>query len=447
MLDLLGKGHRLCDGIDRRSFLRVGSLGLSGLSLPGLLAARESNAAMKDTAVILFWMAGGPSHHDTFDPKPEAISEVRGPFKAIGTNVAGLQVTELLPELAKRADRYSLVRSLHHKLGVHDDASHWVQTGYPLLNARANGQQHPAQGAVVSALSGPRRAGMPAYVCIPESYRRHLGFYQGASYLGGVHDPVDGGGDPALGNYAPPEFTLPRSIPLARAARRRDLHRSLDGLNRELEQSVGAGALDPFQEKAFELVLGADVRKAFDVSAEPDALKQRYGQHAFGQGALLARRLVEAGVTFVTINLYEKDVDWWDDHYVIEKNLRKRLPPFDRALSTLLDDLKERGLAEKVLVAAFGEFGRGPRIDSYAGRSHWPGAMTAFLSGGGLRGGCTVGATSADGGEPSDRPLTPGDLLATIYRVVGIDPTATVQDRLGRPNLISNGGAPIAELF
>lgn len=444
VLELFGRTVR-AGGVCRRSFLRVGSLGLGGLTLPAVLRQRQALAApdRKDTAVILFWMAGGPSHIDTWDMKPAAPAEVRGPFKPIPTRVPGLTLCDLLPRQAALADRFSLVRSLRHTLSVHDDASHWVQTGYPLPQARTRGQLYPAQGAAVSRARGPNKPGLPAYVCIPEAYHSQQGFYQAAAYLGRTHDPVNAGADPKLGNYRRPEFALPADVTLPRLSDRRELLRAFDGLHRRAD---GRG-LDGTHREAFELVAGPRARDAFDLSREPDRLHDRYGRHAWGQAALLARRLAEAGSTFVTINLYEKDVDWWDDHAGIEKNLRRRLPPFDQSLSALVEDLHDRGLSDRVLVAAFGEFGRGPRIDAQAGRGHWPGAMTALLSGGGVRGGRVVGATSADGGSVRDRPLGPGDLLATIYRVLGIDPETTFPDAQARPVRLVDEGSAIRELF
>ncbi len=439
---------RLCDGTSRRSFLKVGSLGLAGLALPEVLSARDAQAAeRRDTAVILFWMAGGPSHIDTYDMKPDAPAEVRGPFRSITTNVPGIDVCELLPRHARIADKFSIVRSLHHEHSVHDDASHWVQTGYPLLNARARGQQQPAQGAVVSQVRGANRPGMPAYVCIPEAYSTPKGFYQAATYLGARHNALAACGDPALGNYRVPEFTLPQELTPARLESRRELLASIDELARRADSDGTTAAMSDVQQRAFELVTGRAARTAFDLSREPDALRDRYGRHFWGQSALLARRLVEAGVTFVTINLYEADVDWWDDHTTIEKNLRTRLPKYDQALCTLIEDLHERGLADRVLVAAFGEFGRGPRIDKGAGRGHWPGAMSALLSGSGVRGGRIVGSTSADGGRVKDRPLGPGDLLATMYRSLGIDHNLALADRQNRPVRLIETGEPISELF
>ena len=446
MLELFGRNFRLCDGVTRRSFLKVGALGLGGLSLPSLLAARPA-PARRDTAVILFWMAGGPSHIDTYDMKPSAPLEVRGPFRPMQTRLPGFQVCELMPRHARTADKFSIIRSIRHELGVHDDASHWVQTGYPLLNARERGQQQPAQGAVVSHLRGPVRADMPAYVCLPEAYSSPQGFYQKAASLGARHDPVNGGGDPTLGNYRMAEFAMPREVTLDRLHDRRTLVQHMDHLRRNVETSDVAQGMSVSQRRAFDLITGQRAREAFDVSREPLPLRERYGKHAWGQATILARRLVEAGVTFVTINLYERDVDWWDDHYVIEQNLRRRLPIFDQALGTLIEDLHERGLSDRVLVAAFGEFGRTPRIDSLAGRSHWPRAMSALLSGGGIREGQIIGATTSDGGEPRDRHLGPGDLLATIYRVLGIDTETMLPDRQNRPMHLVQAGQPIAELF
>lgn len=449
MLEIRGRTSQLCDRVCRRSFLKIGSLGFAGLSLPEVLRVRRAQAASarRDTAVILFWMAGGPSHIDTYDTKPNATAEIRGPFATIPTSLPGLSVCELLPGHTRIADKLSIVRSLHHEHSVHDDASHWVQTGYPLFNARQQGQQHPAQGAVVSTLHGSNRPGIPPYVCIPEAYNSRKGFYQRAAYLSARYNPLNAGGDPSLGNYRAPEFTLPADLTLARLRTRRELLKQVDQLVSRAEAGGALRAMDEVQRQAFDLVTGVQAREAFDVAREPAALREKYGRHAWGQSALLARRLVEAGVTFVTINLYEADVDWWDDHYTIEKNLRKRLPMFDQTLTALIEDLHERGLAQRVLVAAFGEFGRAPRIDKQAGRGHWPRAMSALLSGGGIRPGQVVGATTADGGEPADRPLLPGDLLATIYRVLGIDHESFLPDRQNRPIRLVESGEPIAELF
>jgi hypothetical protein len=449
MLEVRGKNFQLCDGLVRRSFLKIGALGIGGLSLPDLLAIRQAQAAnqRRDTAVILFWMAGGPSHIDTYDTKPQATEQIRGPFRSIKTNQPSIEVCDQLPRHAKLADKFTLVRSLHHHLAVHDDASHWVQTGYPLLNARERGQLNPSQGSVVSYVRGGNERDIPPYVCIPEGYNSRRGFYQSASFLGARYHPLAAGGDPTLGKYRSPEFALAADMTLPRLEHRRELLDTLNGLVDKVERRGALEAMTPVQQQAFELVAGPKAREAFDLSREPIALREKYGRHAWGHSALLARRLIEVGVSFVTINLYEADVDWWDDHTTVEKNLRARLPKYDQALMTLIEDLHDRGLADRVLVAAFGEFGRSPRVDDKAGRGHWPRAMSALLSGGGIQNGRVIGSTVADGGEPKDRPLGPGDLSASIYRVLGIDHELFVRDPQNRPIRIIESGEPIKELF
>jgi len=449
MLHLTGEVLPSSAAISRRGFLTVGGLTPLGLGLSQVMTARRAKAESNrsQTSAILFFLAGGPSHIDMYDRKPDQVEEVRGPFGGIQTNVPGLDVCDLMPRHAGIADKISVVRSITHRLGVHDDATHWLQTGYPLLNARQQGQQNPSQGSVVSYYRDDGAQQIPPYVCIPEDYRRHAGFYEAAAFLSSRHNALNAGGDPSLGNYRPPEFTLPKDVSPSRMTNRRDLFRSLDQLYRQVTSERQFAELDAVQQQAFELVCGAKARQAFDLSREPDSLRERYGRHAYGQSALLARRLVEAGASFVTINLYEKDVDWWDDHYTIEKNLRKRLPIYDQALAALIEDLHDRGLSDNVLVAAFGEFGRAPKIDKNAGRGHWPKAMHAVLSGGGIRPGQIVGSTTANGGEPRDRPLKPEDLLATIYKTLGIDHQTTVPDRQNRPIPILPEGEPIRELI
>lgn len=436
--------------IDRRGFLRYGMFGAAGASLATLGGAASASAAaepFREKAAILFFLAGGPSHIDTYDMKPDAVETIRGPFRPIATNVSGLEVCELLPHHARIADQYSIIRSVTHNLAVHDDATHWVQTGYPLLNARARGQTHPAQGAVVASLRGLGEVGLPPYVCVPEDYRTHAGFYEGPAFLGRRYLPLNAGGDPSLGNYRPPEFHPPEGMTLPRLNDRQALLASLDKLAAHADQVAQWKELSDAQRDALTLTTSAQARQAFDLSREPAAVRDRYGNHAYGQSALLARRLVEAGVSFVVINLYEKDIDWWDDHYTIEKNLRKRLPVYDQALTTLIEDLGERGLLSRTLVGAFGEFGRAPYVVAGGGREHWPRAMSALLCGAGLRGGQVVGSTTPDGGLPHDRPLAPGDLLATIYHAIGVDPQTTVPDLQHRPIPILPEGRPIRELI
>jgi hypothetical protein len=382
-----------------------------------------------------------------YDMKPKAAAEVRGPFRPIETALPGLLVNEHMPRHARLADRMSVIRSLTHHLAVHDDGSHWMQTGYPLLDARARGQQNPCEGSVVSRLRGPGRPGMPAYVCVPEDYQTHLGFYQTAAYLGKRHDALNASAGSRSEKYRGASFVPPLEVTAERLRDRRQLLDSFDAWRRHADASDRLRDADDVQQYAFELMGSRQAREAFDLSREPARQHDRYGRHLWGQAALLARRLVEAGVTFITINFYEKDVDWWDDHYKIEQNLTRRLPPYDQALCALIEDLHERGQGSRVLVAAYGEFGRTPRIDKNAGRGHWPKAMSAVLAGGGIRPGQIVGATTPDGGEPSHRPLKPGDLLATIYHTLGVNHRETLPDRLGRPIPLVPEGEPIRELI
>jgi hypothetical protein len=427
----------------RRSLLQIGAGSLAASVVSSQAAAAGTR---RDTAVILFWLAGGPSHIDMYDLKPRAAAEVRGPFQPIATSLPGFDVCELMPRHAAISKHLSVVRSITHDLAVHDDGSHWMQTGYPLVNARARGQQHPCEGAVVSACRGANRSGMPAYVCIPEDYQTHMGFYQAATYLGKRHDAFNSGYGSYGGKSARPSFQLPEAVTRARFDERRELLTSIDRLREHGGSEVGYRQLDEVQQLAFEYVGGTAIHDALDTAKESDTTWNSYGRHRWGEAALMARRLVEHGVAFVTINFYEKDVDWWDDHYTIEKNLRRRLPLYDQAFAALVTDLHERGLSDRVLVAAYGEFGRAPRIDSNVGRGHWPKAMTAVLTGGGLRGGQIVGSTTNDGGEPHDRPLAPGDLLATLYHALGINPQSTLPDRQQRPIPLVPAGVPIREL-
>jgi uncharacterized protein (DUF1501 family) len=420
--------------MNRRLFLGLSPF---GLTLPGLLQARAEQKASRrrGTSVILYWMAGGPSHIDTYDLKPGAPSEVRGPFKPIATRVPGMSLCELLPRQARIADRFSIVRSFSHFNGDHNDASHFVQTGHHVFKVMGRGQLYPAQGAVVSKLRGSGPGRIPPYVCIPQPYSPHLGFFQSAGYLGADHGPVTGGGEPAYrGKVQEPGFNSHPEVGPARLADRQLLLRRLS-----------KGGLDAHRQ-AFDLMASDRVRRAFDISSEPSRLREKYGQHPWGRAALRARRLVEAGSSFVTINHYEADVDWWDDHTDIEKNLRRRLPLYDQALAALIEDLHGRGMSQDVLVVACGEFGRSPRVDAQAGRGHWPKAASVLLSGGGIKGGRVLGATSSNGGEVRDRPVSPGDLLATIYHCLGIDPSGTLDDPQGRPIQLASG-TPVRELF
>jgi hypothetical protein len=333
----------------------------------------------------------------------------------------------------------------HHEAN-HPDASHLVQTGYHEANVQFRGQIYPAQGSVVAKLRGANHPKMPPYVCVPDAYFARQGFFQLGASLGRQFDPINSGGEPAFRFTSPgPSFGLPTDITLPRSDDRRMLLQQLDGLRRETSPAIEQ--LDRLYQRAFELITSREAQLAFDLSREPLRVREKYGLNPWGRGSLLARRLVEAGVTFVTVNHYEADVDWWDDHYTIEKNLRRRLPPFDQALAALIEDLYARGLSERVLLVAMGEFGRAPRIDKLAGRGHWSRAMSVLLSGGGLKHGRVIGATTSNAGEPATHAYSPGDLLATIYQFLGIDPTHMIPDRQNRPVRLVDSGTPIRELI
>jgi len=445
--------------VNRRGFLQVGGLGVGGLSLANLNRARAAGVASRNgRAVILFFQAGGASQLDTYDPKPGAAPDIRGPFPPIETTLPGWQCCELLPHHARIARHVSLVRSITHNLPVHDDATHWLQTGYPLLNARQRGQTHPSQGSVVSKMRGVNQRGLPPYVCIPEDYRSHLGFYEGAAYLGQRHVALNAGGDPSLGNYRPPESTPPTSVTLPQLEDRQQLLRSLDRLARGVELCEGWGEYDEVQREALRLTTGSAARQAFDLTGEPASVRERYGRHAYGQSALLARRLVEAGTRVVEVNwpkVANSDNHSWDVHTGLSDRMRRQSAPMlDAALSALLEDLDQRGLLQETLVVAVGEFGRSPKrgvstsgnSNSDDGRDHWPYCYTGVIAGGGTKRGYVHGKSDDTGSAPSDNPVHPGELLASIYHAVGLYPRRTVYNHLNQPREMVKNDA-VMEFF
>jgi len=460
--------HRSCD---RRTWLKLGGLSLGSLvagpdpSLSRLFAAQEApHPANRDFSVILFWANGGPSHIDTFDLKPNAPSEIRGPFKPIPTNIPGLQINERLPELARLADKFAIVRSLHHNRAEHSGGTHRFLTGYPSLAANLQNAEFPDIGSIVAReLNG--RCEVPPYI-------GNTKFYGGGpGYLGPAYAPFQPAGNPltstGANTYDPVPLYLSRETggalwlgaDGALALRRRDdLLKNLDALPRALDRS-GLEPFDRFQRRAVELLAGPRVRDAFDLSHEPERVRQRYGHTDWGKDLLTARRLVEAGVRFVqcqaNLRLKCSDLTTWDDHSVnvdIFQAMAERFPIFDRCVSALVDDLSQRGLDRQVLFVFCGEFGRTPKIENQdqsrrPGRDHWPRAMSVLLAGGGLRMGQVIGATDARGGEPTQCALDSNCLLATIYHRFGIDTTHTYTDRSGRPLAILPSGEPIRALI
>jgi hypothetical protein len=444
---------------DRRSLLRLGVLGASGLALPELLrhearAVEAGRSPDRERSVIILWMRGGPSQHDMWDPKPEAPAEIRGEFAPIATSVPGVQLTELLPLTAARMHKWALVRSLHHRpedgnVG-HSDGDQVCFTGYPARPGDADTNVMPSVGAYVARYQQALRPELPAWVMIPRMVPG-----TGPAWLGSAFGPFETQADPANHDipFRAPNFTPPPGVDVARVEQRAKLLGAID----RLERSRAMHAVDAFQGQALDILTGGAAQRAFDLESEPRGLRERYGfQEAFdprdptrcgapnwAQRMLLARRLVEAGVRLVTV-----DLRWWDFHVQgFDSQRRGFLPRWDQAYSALIDDLESRGMLDKTLVVAWGEIGRTPRVNAQAGRDHWPGLFSAAFVGGGVRGGTIVGASDRTGSEPLRDAKIPHDVLATIYRHLGIDVTQTNIDPNGRPHPVLPHGRVIEELF
>jgi hypothetical protein len=435
--------------------------------LAQVLAAEETNRRHQDFSVILFWANGGPSHLETFDLKPDAPAEIRGPFRPIRTNVPGMSITELLPRLAKMADKFTLVRSLHHNRGQHSGGTHRFLTGYSSIKSDLNDSEYPDIGSVVAKRLEGQAGDVPSYVGNTKFYG------SGPAYLGPAYAPFMPSPSPlsSTGNntYDPvPLYLTPQSqaslalsLDGALTLRRRyGLLQALDTLPRQLERPEALDAFGTFQRRAVEMLAGRRTREAFELSREDVRTRQRYGDTHWGKSLLTARRLVEAGVRFVQCQAGFRlrpeigVTSNWDDHSVnsdIFKAYAAKLPYLDQSVSALIEDLYQRGLDGNVLFIFCGEFGRTPRIeyqnpDHRPGRDHWPRAMSVLLAGGGLKMGQVVGATNPRGEEPSRRAMDSNCLLATIYRRFGIDTSHVFHDRAGRPIPILPYGEPIAEL-
>lgn len=447
--------------LDRRSFLKAGILGTMGLSLGDVLRAEaqstQSGRPPKRTpSVIILWMRGGPSHIDTWDPKPDAPSEIRGEFRPLSTKIPGIQISEHLPLSARIMEKWSIVRSLHqpkhYGMADHSSGDQICFTGYP-AGTDVSRNVHPSCGSVVNRELQKDNPSLPAYVMIPRMVPG-----TDASYLGAATRPFETLADP--GDAAPfvvPNLGLPAGLGVGRLRDRKSLLDQFDTMRRETDQSGQMDALDRFQARALDIVTSGAARSAFDLDSEPRAVRERYGyfdaytprmraagdRPQWSQRMLLARRLIEAGIRLVTV-----DCRWWDTHEDNFHALKNAfLPMWDRAYSALIGDLAERGLLESTLVIAWGEMGRSPRISAEAGRDHWPGAMSAAIAGGGVQGGRVVGATDSKGSEPIENAKTPMDVLATLYRHLGVDWTRTYDDLSGRPHPILPEGKPIDELY
>jgi hypothetical protein len=442
---------RISSGLTRRNFLQAGVLGVGGLSLGDYLrlsSAQGAAARGRDACVILFWLSGGPGHMETWDPKPDAVREYRGPLGAIRTSVAGLHLGELLPGQARLMHKLSVLRSVHHGSGDHTKANHWMLTGFPgpAFNAPDfRVQRRPSLGSAVSRLRGPNTPGMPPYVAAPHLRGGTDNFFHYAAYLGGGANPFIVESDPNLPGFRVKNLSLVKDLSFGRLQDRRAVLARLDDVRRTADKH-GAG-LDEHYHRAFDLLTSKRVAGAFDLSCEPDRVRQAYGRHTFGQSALLARRLVEAGVTFVTVNCVP-----WDHHGTANRlptlpGARLLIPPLDRAVAALVDDLDQRGLYERTLVVAMGEFGRTPRMNSAAGRDHWGHAFSVLMGCGGMKMGQAVGKSTPRGEYVADRPISPQDVAATVYHHLGIDASkAAFLDAQRRPMYLVEDGRPIREL-
>lgn len=420
MFRIYGPGaNRTCQGWSRRELLQVGAAGALGASLPDLLAPRAAGAATSDINCIFLFLWGGPPQHELWDPKPDAPSDIAGPVKPIETNVSGIRIGELLPQMGRVADQYVIVRSAHHQSDVHGNAAHCAQTGMP----KSLSAEHPNMGAVVDKFLGSRGA-MPAFAAVGpymlDNPVPNTG--QNGGFLGNAHQPFRIR-DPLAPLEKQPSLSPPEGISVARLAHRHTLYQRLDRLQRVMETDAVRG-YGTAHERAISLTTSRQAKQAFDLSREPEAVRERYGRTPFGQGCLLARRLIEAGVRYVQVNWSELPIENWgfDNHTDNFPRLKdQQLPVLDRACASLIQDLRDRGLYERTLLIVTGEFGRTPKINSSGGRDHWPYVYSYLIGGAGLPGGRVIGASDAQGGYPADRPVTPEMLTASVYRLLGLD--------------------------
>lgn len=429
-----------CDGITRRSMIQAGLMGTVGLAAPDLLRLQarsaEGGTPARDTAVIFVELAGGPTQHETYDPKPHAPQEYRGPLNAIDTVLPGVQISELMVEQAKVLDKLAVVRSIHHDSGSHGTSTHLTQSGYYLRDNQNRDNEMPCIGSITARVRGTGAHGLPPFVSIPRSMR-----FGRAAWLGKGYNPFETVVEASGSKFEVPNLTLMSGLTSDRLSDRRSLLSAFDETHRLIDNHGVADALDHFTREAFEMVTGDAARRAFDIDAEDPKTRERYGRTATGQNLLLARRLVEQGVTFVTVR-----VNGWDDHGQIARAMQAKGPAYDAGVAALVQDIYDRGLDRKVLVVCMGEFGRTPRINASAGRDHWGQVMSVVLAGGGLRTGQIIGASDSKGAVPVERPYRPENVLAVLYRHLGIDPALTFNDLAGRPRYVLERRELITEL-
>jgi Protein of unknown function (DUF1501) len=446
--------------LHRRDLLRVSALGALGLALPRLAQSAESSKARKSKAraVIFLHQWGGPSQYESFDMKPDAPAEVRGTFKPIATNLPGLQVCELLPQVAKIAQHLTIVRSVQHTMKNHNSAGYYSLTGFaPATDdqrLRDSLELFPAYGSVVDKFA-PAPKGIPTFVSYPYVIKDgSVTPGQHASFLGKIHNPLFINQDPSDPNFKLPELTLPANLSPERLESRTEVMRLIDEQAGLLEKSQVAHGIDESYQKAVAMLTSKAFKKAFDLSEEKREVRDRYGRTSYGQGCLLARRLVEAGARFVNVYFSESiggDRGGWDTHGFDNKPMDPilknwLLPITNQTLPALIDDLQERGLLHETLVLWMGEFGRTPRINKNAGRDHWPQCYTVVMAGGGTRPGTIYGSSDKIGAYPASGQCRPEDVSATMYSLLGIDPETQMRDKFGRPLPVSRG-TPIGEIM
>jgi len=435
--------NRSCDGVTRRDVLRVGSLAALGLTLPGFLELRaraSGGRADREVSCILLWLQGGISHIDSFDPKPEAPAEIRGEFGVIASNVPGIQLCDPLPQLAQHQDKYSILRSLNPRNGSHGVADAYMLSGHPFNQALT----YPSYGAVVAKEQGDRNA-MPPYVQLSAFIDQRFGGGV-AGFLGDQYNPFVLPGDASTPNFTVRDVVLPGGVDRGRFQRRMKVLHAVDTWQRRMEGDTGPAALeaaDTFYQKAYNLVTAPHAKKAFDIHSEDPRLRDRYGRNSLGQGCLLARRLIEAGVRFVTVT-----DGGWDTHQNNFTSLKSRLlPRLDAAFSSLLQDLADRGQLDSTVVLVLSDFGRTPKVNPSAGRDHWSTAGIALLAGGGIRPAVAVGRTNALAEQPTEAPYHTEDVAATIYHCLGIPLDTTHHTPDGRPVQVNYDGRVIRELI
>jgi hypothetical protein len=436
----LPRDGNLSTNVSRRSFLGAA---VASLTLPNVLRLRAAVVAdTRCTAVIFVYLGGGAAQHETFDPKPDAPVEYRGPFRSTPTSVPGVRFSETMPHLARLMKDLAIIRSVHHREGSHI-ALHVVECGYFLRSiANARTGEMPAVGSVASRVRSGGAVGLPGFVSLPRP-----GAYCGPAHLGAQHAPFIVNGDPSAADFQVANLALARGLTPSLMQERQAFLRSLEGLPPALQGDDSAAMIDAYQTQALDLLTGERARLAFDLSKEPDRLRDRYGRNEIGQRMLLARRLVEANVPFVAIRHTPATGIDWDDHEDLSGRMLRRAPGYDQGMASLIEDLQQRGLSRDVLIVAMGEFGRTPRVNQNAGRDHWPAVSSVLVAGGSYRMGQVIGASDSRGGAVTQAPYPPQSALAMVYRHLGIDPAMTFRDFTGRPRHVLEEREPIVELL